>query len=234
MRAAFGFLTVLGGAERPDASTFQWFPVVGIVVGGVLGGVWWASGEVWPSLVAAVIVVAADLVLTGMLHVDGLADTADGLLVHDADRDRRLAIMRAPDVGAYGAATVTVVLLARVAGLAALEPEPLLVAGLWTASRSVVALVPTIVPYARAEGLASGFLGGPARFGPAVGLIAGGVLCVVAIGGPGAAAVAGLVVAVVGVVAAARRFLGGFTGDVLGASVVAGETVGLLVAAARW
>ena len=234
MRAAFGFLTVLGGARRPEASTFHWFPVVGLVVGGVLGGVWWAAGEVWPPLIAAVVVVAADLGLTGMLHFDGLADTADGLLVHDADQDHRLAIMRAPDVGAYGAATVAVVLLARVAGFAALEPEPLLVAGLWTASRSVVALVPTVVPYAREEGLASEFLGGPARLGPAIGLLGGTVLCVLAVDGPGVAAVAGLVLGVAGVVVAARRLVGGFTGDVLGASAVVGETVGLLVAAARW
>jgi adenosylcobinamide-GDP ribazoletransferase len=234
MRAAFGFLTVLGGAQRPDASTFNWFPVVGLVVGGVLGGVWWAAGEVWPPLIAAVIVVAVDLVLTGMLHVDGLADTADGLLVHDADRDRRLTIMRAPDVGAYGAATVAIVLLARVAGFSALDPEPLLVVGLWTASRSVVALVPLMVPYAREEGLASGFLGAQAWIGPALGIVGGGILCVVAIGGPGAAALAALVLAAAGVVFAAHRRLGGFTGDVLGASVVAGETVGLLVAAARW
>ena len=234
MRAAFGFLTVLGGARSPEPSTFQWFPVVGLVVGGVLGGAWWAAAEVWPPAIAAVIVVALDLALTGMLHVDGLADTADGLLVHDADRDRRLAIMRTPDVGAYGVAAVAVVLLGRVAGLAALDPEPLLVAGLWTASRSLVALVPSAVPYAREEGLASSFLGGSARLGPALGLAVGVILCALAIGGPGLAAAAGLVVGVGAVVAAARRRLGGFTGDVLGASAVVGETVGLLVAAARW
>ncbi|HYF47729.1 MAG TPA: adenosylcobinamide-GDP ribazoletransferase [Acidimicrobiales bacterium] len=234
MRAAFGFLTVLGGARRPTGSTFQWFPVVGLVVGGLVGGAWWLAEELWPPLLAAVLVVAVDLALTGLLHVDGLADTTDGLVVHDADPERRLAIMRAPDVGAYGAAVVAVVLMARVAGLASIEPEPLLVAGLWTASRSFVALVPLVVPYARQEGLAAPFLEGRARLGPTVGLIVGGTLCAVALGGPGLAAGAGLVVAAVLVTVAARRRLGGFTGDVLGACAVVGETVGLLVAGARW
>ena len=234
MRAAFGFLTVLGGARRPDPSTFRWFPVVGLAVGGAVGAAWWASGELWPPLVAAVVVVAVDLALTGLLHVDGLADTADGLIVHGTDRDRRLEIMRTPDVGAYGAAAVALALLARVAGLAALTPEPLLIAGLWTASRSGMALVPSVVPYAREEGLASSFLGGPARLSAAVGLLVGGGLCAVALGGPGVAALAGLLIAVALVVVAAHRRIGGFTGDVLGASAVAGETVGLLVASARW
>jgi len=234
MRSAFGFLTVLGGPKAPSASAFQWFPVVGLVVGGLVGGAWWGAGELWPPVVAAVLVVALDLALTGLLHVDGLADTADGLLVHDADAERRLAIMRAPDIGAYGAATVTLALLARVAGLAAIEPEPLLAAGLWTASRSTVALVPLAVPYAREEGLASPFLAGRSPVGPLLGLIGASVLCVLAIGGPGAAAVAGLLLGAAVVVAAARRRVGGFTGDVLGAAVVAGETVGLLVAAAKW
>jgi len=234
MRSAFGFLTVLGGATAPSASAFQWFPLVGLVVGGLVGGGWWAAGELWPPLVAAVLVVGLDLALTGLLHVDGLADTADGLLVHDADQERRLAIMRAPDIGAYGAATVGIVLLARVAGFAALAAEPLLVAGLWTASRSTVALVPQVVPYAREEGLATPFLAGRSPVGPLVGLVGGAVLCALAVGGPGLAAFAGLLLATALVVVAARRRVGGFTGDVLGAALVAGETVGLLVAAAKW
>jgi adenosylcobinamide-GDP ribazoletransferase len=90
------------------------------------------------------------------------------------------------------------------------------------------------VPYARAEGgLASAFLGG--RPGPvaAVGASCSIVLGAVALGGRGVAAVAAVALAGAAVVAFARRRLGGFTGDVLGAAGVIGETVGLLVAAVR-
>lgn len=234
MRAAFGFLTSIPAAVPPTSRTLAWFPLVGLVLGTATGGVWWAASEMWPPLVAAVVVVAADLALTGMLHVDGLADTADGLLVHGADPGRRLEIMRAPDVGAYGAAVVALVLVARVAGLAATAPSVLLVAGVWAASRSLMALVPALVPYARTDGLASSLLGAPRPVLALGGIVAGGALAAVAVGPPGALAVVTLVAAGGVVVVAARRHVGGFTGDVLGAAGVVGETTALLVLAARW
>jgi len=58
----------------------------------------------WP--LAAALVLVADLALTGMLHVDGLADAADGLLPHHRDTARRLEVMAAPNVGAFGVAVV--------------------------------------------------------------------------------------------------------------------------------
>jgi len=82
MRRAFSFLTVLGRGTAPDGATLRWFPVVGLVLGAAVGGVWWGADRVLPPLVAAGVVVLVDLALTGMLHVDGLADSADGLLPH--------------------------------------------------------------------------------------------------------------------------------------------------------
>jgi adenosylcobinamide-GDP ribazoletransferase len=232
---AVGFLTVLGRPSAPTPAALPWFPVVGAGLGAVLGGLWWVAEGIWPPLVAAGVVVAADLALTGLLHADGLADTGDGLLPPLA-RERRLAVMAAPDTGAFGASVLVVTLLLRVAALAAIAPSGLLLAGLWCASRSLLAVVATTVPYARPTGgLASPFLGGPRRRRlPVVGLL-------VAAGLAGAwSPAAGLLAAVVGlaagagVVGLARRRLGGFTGDVLGATAMIVETVGLVVAAARW
>src|SRR5436853_631124 len=74
VRRALAFLTPLpvGTTTPPDRRTLAWFPVVGALIGGVLGGVWWMAERVWPSPVAAGVVVAADLALTGLLHLDGL------------------------------------------------------------------------------------------------------------------------------------------------------------------
>src|SRR5690349_17191095 len=97
-----GLLTTLGrrgGSLR--ARALGWFPVLGAALGALVGACWWGAGRAWTPWPAAVLVVVVDLAVTGMLHVDGLADSADGLLPH-ADRERRLAIMRAPDVGAFG------------------------------------------------------------------------------------------------------------------------------------
>lgn len=231
MREALAFLTPLGRAVAPTPRALPWFPVVGFLVGGAVGGVWWGAGEVWSPLVAAALAVTADLALTGMLHLDGLADAADGLLPH-LERRRRLEVMRRPDVGAYGVAAVGAVLLLRWSALASVSPEPLAVAGLWSASRAAMAVAATTVPYARERGLASAFR--PAGWvAPLVlGAGLGGAGAAVGVGPVGAAAVASVGAAAAAVVALARVRVGGFTGDVLGAAGVTGETVGLLVVAA--
>lgn len=240
MRQALGFLTPFGGARTPTSRTFAWFPAVGALLGGVLGAVWWGADRLWPRPVAAAIVVAADLAVTGMLHMDGLVDAADGLLPH-LDRARRLEVMGTPDAGAFGICVAGAVLLLRWVALASLAPSALLLAGTWCVSRTSMAVVAMVVPYARAGsggGLASAFLpeggrGAPVAIG-GFGLLLGGGLIVAWKAGPGAAVLAAAVVAVAAVTGLARRRVGGFTGDVLGAAGVVAETVGLVVAAARW
>lgn len=231
MLSALGFLTVFGGARTPDRTTFVFFPVVGALIGGALAGIWIISTELWSPAVAAVVVVAADLAITGMLHADGLADSADGLLAH-LSRERRLEVMSAPDVGAFALAVVPVVLLARWAPLATDLVEPLSLVGVWAVSRTVLAVVPTLVPYARHGGLASAMLPG-ARPWLGLWLVPALAVLVLAQGTTGAAAFVAMLVAAAGVVLLARRRIGGFTGDVLGAAAVLTETVALLALAAR-
>ena len=238
MRAAIAFLTPLGGARPPSRRALYWFPVVGAVIGLALGGIWWGADRLWPPLVTAALVVAADLVITGLLHIDGLADSGDGLIA-PMDRARRLDVMADPTTGAFGVATVAIVLVLRVAALTAITPAPLLLAAVWCASRTVMAVIARTLPYARTNGLASAFLGGrplPVALGgtllaSALAIAGGGHLesrsvAVLAVGA--CLATGGLVAAL------AHRRLGGFTGDVLGAAGVLGETVALLVLAARW
>lgn len=231
MLSALGFLTVFGGARTPDRSTFVFFPLVGALIGAALAGVWLVSTDLWSPGVAAVVVVAADLAITGMLHADGLADSADGLLPH-LPRERRLEVMAAPDVGAFALAVVPVVLLARWAALATDLVEPLSLIGVWAVSRTVLAVVPALVPYARDRGLASAMLPG-ARGWIGLWLVPAGALLVAAEGLTGAVALAAMLGAAAGIVVLARRRVGGFTGDVLGAAAVLAETVALLALAAR-
>jgi len=146
------------------------------------------------------------------------------------DLDRRLEVMTQPDVGAFALGVVPAVLLLRWAALAGGEVPALALVGTWAAARTVVAVVPALVPYARGEGLASPFLAGAGRW-IALALLPAGALLVIASGWVGAAALAALVVAAAGVVGLARRRLGGFTGDVLGAAIVLGETAALLALA---
>jgi adenosylcobinamide-GDP ribazoletransferase len=261
MRGALGFLTAFGGAAVPDRRSVVWFGPVGGLVGLLVGLVWWGAGELWPALLAAVLAVVADAALTGMLHLDGLADTADGLLP-PLDRPRRLAVMSDPQAGVFAVVALTLVLALQVTSLALLTPDPLLIAALWAASRAAMGLTLSLVPYARAGtaldptpttaadpaprtstgpspapttgGLASVFVGTP----PWPSAVAGAAaLAAAALAGgwpAGPAAAVALVAGAGGVVVLARHRLGGFTGDVLGAAGVVGQTCALVVAAARW
>jgi adenosylcobinamide-GDP ribazoletransferase len=247
MRRAWSFLTPFGGAADPAPSALAWFPLVGAIIGLGVGGIWWAARRAWAPPAAAAIAVIADAALTGLLHLDGLADAADGLLP-PMTRARRLEVMADPRIGAFGAAGLAVVLLARFGAFASMAASPLAVAGLWSGSRTAMAVTARTVPYARPGGLASAFLPTPAtagdrptaraRSGSAV-LGLGGLLLAVGLaiagrGTHGLAAVGAEVVVAAAVTFLAWRRLGGFTGDVLGAAAVAGETAGLLALALRW
>jgi adenosylcobinamide-GDP ribazoletransferase len=191
--------------------------------------------------VAAALVVIADLGLTGMLHFDGLMDSADGLLP-PLEPHRRLEVMADPRVGAFGVAAGIAVLLARWAALAALRPGILLLGGLWCLSRTAMAVVVRTQPYARPEGLAAPFgavASNAARLArrwvpQVVGVALAGALLVLWRPGPGAAAGAVAAVVAAAVIVLARRRINGYTGDVLGACGVLAESAGLIVAAARW
>jgi adenosylcobinamide-GDP ribazoletransferase len=231
------FLTPFGGATTPSPAALEWFPVVGAAMGLALGGWWWLVDRAWSNAVSAGLVVAGDLALTGLLHLDGLADTADGLLPA-LPRERRLQAMTDPGVGAFGTGVVVVTLLLRFGAFVALRPSILLVGALWCASRTTMAVAARVVPYARAEGLATAFLSDAPGHSvdriALVGVVIAGGLAGLGRQGVGVMAVLAEVAAAVGVVELARRRVGGFTGDVLGAAGMVGETVGLLVAAARW
>jgi adenosylcobinamide-GDP ribazoletransferase len=244
MRRALAFLTPFGGAAVPASGTLDWFPVVGAVIGLAVGGVWWVAARAWPPAAAAGVVILSDVVLTGYLHLDGLADAADGLLP-PMPRERRLEVMADPAVGAFGAVTLFVVLLLRFGAFASTVAAPLVVGALWCGSRTAMAVVARSVHYARPGGLATAFLEGggdgtspPRRAAAVVPGVLGGLLtlgmAVVGRGVHGVAAVGAEAVGIAVVVVFARRRIGGYTGDVLGAAGVFGETIGLLVLAAKW
>lgn len=230
MLAALSFLTPFGGARTPTPRAVKWFPVVGALLGLVLGLVWQGASEVWVFVLPAALVVVVDLALTGMLHADGLVDSADGLLPH-LDRDRRLEVMAQPDVGAFGVTVLAGVLLLRWAALLSFyEPDVMLLVALWMTSRSVMAIGLTSMDYARGDGLATAFRGGASWVVFAAPFAAVALVHDV----PRGTAVAAAVAAGTGVLLLARRRIGGFTGDVLGAAGMVAETAGLLVAAAAW
>jgi adenosylcobinamide-GDP ribazoletransferase len=234
--AAASFLTRLpfgghlgGGAEGVSRGCWT-FPLVGAAAGTLTAAVAIVADGGLPPLAAATLAVAAGLLLTGALHLDGLADSADSL--GGGSRERALEIMRDHAVGAYGAAAIVLDLILRIALVAALLERsdalvPLLVAG--AISRAAAVPLALALPYAHAApgpGAAlSGRLRGR-RVAFAVAIAA--TLAIVAAGTDGLVtlALAAAVVAVLG--GFAKRRLGGITGDLLGATIELVELTVLL------
>ena len=237
-REAASFLTTIvdsDGSISPRA--LRYFPAVGFSLGLIEGALWSLLRRRGRSSVAPSIVVFADLALTGGLHLDGLADSADGLLAHLPAKDR-LEIMSEPALGTFGVLALIASVLSRRDGLAAMEPSPLLLASVLCASRSLMVCGMCMLPSARRDGLASHLHPGEDRFGPsffiALGSIALSVpLAFLARGVRGASGLVTGLVAGFGVLVLGRRRLGGYTGDVLGAAGAVCEAVSLLAMAKR-
>lgn len=210
-----------------------WFPVVGLALGALLAGAALAAAALVPAPVGAVVVVGAWAALTGGLHLDGLADTADGL-GGGFGREAALAIMRDARIGAYGVTAVVLVVALKLAALASLSP-PLAGRGLLAVSalaRLGPVLLARLVPPARAEGAGRAFAGSVTARALALGSLVAGAAAVGSLG-PWGLLLLGLTGAgAAGFGAYLRRRLGGHTGDCLGALVEATEAGLLAVLAA--
>jgi adenosylcobinamide-GDP ribazoletransferase len=111
---ALGFLTRIavrmGPIEASDyARALFWFPTVGALLAAILATAFWVSSGWLSAHVAAALTLALWVWLTGGLHADGLADTADGLSAAHGNPARALEVMRDPRVGAHGALSLVVV-----------------------------------------------------------------------------------------------------------------------------
>jgi adenosylcobinamide-GDP ribazoletransferase len=218
-------------------------PLVAVIPAAAASIVCWAAITAGLTpLVAAVLAVGAIALTTRGLHLDGLADTADGLAA-GYDCERALAVMRRGDVGPAGVVTLVLVVLAQVAALdAALRAGPggaLVVALAVIAGRATLPLACARgVPAARPDGLGAAVAGTVPR--PVVLLVLAVVALVAALGCAaaglpawrGAAAVVAAALVAGLLVRRTVHRLGGVTGDVLGACVETATAAALLVLAA--
>jgi adenosylcobinamide-GDP ribazoletransferase len=208
------------------------FPLVGAALGGLVGGTAAALSLVLPALLAATLAVAIELCLTGALHVDGLADSADGLAGRDPEH--ALAIMRDHSLGTYGASALALDLLAKTVALAVLAEHAAIlpVVAAFAVARTTPLLLAAALPYARPGPGTGRLLADRLRIRDALAVVTlATVLAVLAAGPLGAAALLCLLTVTAGVGVLARHRLGGVTGDVMGAAVELTATLALAVAA---
>lgn len=117
--SALSFLSILPGTNHNplESRMVMHFPLVGLLIGGLLIGVDWIGALVFPSPLRCIVDVLFLAVITGALHLDGLADSADGLFSH-RPRNRVLEIMKDPRVGVMGVLAVIFCFLLKTGGIA--------------------------------------------------------------------------------------------------------------------
>jgi adenosylcobinamide-GDP ribazoletransferase len=239
LRASILFLTRLRYGPTPPVegaaiARAAWaFPIAGILVG-LIGAVIYLLAHrlglpPWPS---AALSVAGTMAITGCLHEDGLADTADGF-GGGRTRELKLDIMRDSRIGAFGVCALVLSILLRVSALANLADTSLVVTALIAAHGAARATLPVFmyfVPPARQEGL-SASAGQPPRDGVIAAAVLGVVIVALCLGPVLAIAALILVVATVALLAwLSLAQIDGQTGDVLGAVEQISEIAILLIA----
>lgn len=234
--SAMRFLTVIPIPFKKDApfvpkAAVPFFPVAGLVIGVILALLDWFFGWCFNRTIAAALDVAILICLTGALHIDGLADSGDGLFSHKPTL-KALEIMRDSRIGSMGMATVVVVLLIKFAALTGIESHRFLMLLLIPAlTRTGLVFAMLRLPYLRKEdGLAGPFFVSslPWLFVVVLLLV---LAALVYTGLTGLIVIAGYLVSTVLIMLFYHKRMGGVTGDMLGAMIEVQEAFLLLLAA---
>ena len=214
------------------------FPIAGALVGLVGAAAAIAGNAIGlPAVASALLALAATMAMTGALHEDGLADTADGL-GGGRMRERKLEIMKDSRIGSYGVLALIVGVGLRAAALASADEDTRLhllgaLVAAHAGSRALLPLLMRALPSVRPGGLAAS-VGVPSSLSSIMALVLGTAAVFWGLGD--VLGLIGFVAAAIGMVvvgALARRQLGGYTGDVLGAAQQVGEIILLLAAVAQ-
>lgn len=229
---AVGLLTRIPVPLAHGGASAVWaYPVAGLVVGagaGLVALLALATGTA-PGI-AAGLAIATQIILTGALHEDGLADSADGLW-GGWEKERRLEIMRDSRIGAYGVLALVVSVLVRWAALTVLFGEgwvllPLLAAGVL--SRAPMGVLMWALPNARGHGL-SNRVGRPKGRAVLAGLGLAFLIACLTIGRVAVLLAVLLAIATAFAAMIAKAKIGGQTGDILGATQQLSEIAVLIV-----
>ncbi|MEY2478708.1 MAG: adenosylcobinamide-GDP ribazoletransferase [Actinomycetota bacterium] len=219
---AAAFLTRVPVGRRPDgpppSAAVRWFSVVGALVGLASAVVYWAGDWLAGASVGAAVAVAAQVLVTGAFHEDGLADTADA--AGGWSRDERFRILDDPRHGTYGVLALVLAVVVRVAAVAALTTDEAWVAlpAVHALSRGAAVVLMGLVPPASEEGLGAASVRSLANADVVAGAALGAVFGTVLLGVWVLPVLAAIAVVAGAMAAYARRTLGGIAGDLLGAT----------------
>ncbi|HUO05872.1 MAG TPA: adenosylcobinamide-GDP ribazoletransferase [Candidatus Binataceae bacterium] len=224
LRLAISFLTIVPvideqpTSEAAVARSFAWFPIVGFMIGAALCAEDKLLASIFGQTIRSVLIVLSLTILTGAIHLDGLADTADALGA-GWNRERALEILRDSRVGTFGVAAIFFDLSLKVLALATLAGRHRMLA-LFMApgiSRMSMVIVADSIEYLRTTGAGTALVGGDEtrRLMRACVTVAAVLCLTLSIRGLGATVIA--MAAALMMRSFYRRWLGGVTGDLIGA-----------------
>ncbi|MHB8117792.1 MAG: adenosylcobinamide-GDP ribazoletransferase [Methanothrix sp.] len=206
------------------------FPLVGLALGVILGGVAYMTGQALSANLVAIVVIVAIYKLCGINHIDGLADFGDGVIAHGT-REKKVQAMKDVSLGTGGAVFMAIILLAAFATVSdiprALLPQALLVAEV-SAKEAMICFAAFSTSLQKGFGQIMIERTGMRQF--LLGLVISAVLCAAALGPLGLAALAAAQAAALYMVLVAKRNFGGATGDGIGATNEVARVVALAVA----
>ncbi len=219
--------------DRTFGAALAWYPLVGLVIGALLLGIDMALGAILPAGPASALVLATLALLSGGLHLDGVADTADGMAIQ-GDRAARLGVMSEGNTGPAGVMALVLVLLIQWAGIASLEGPVRAAAILLAPALARWSVVPVVVLFrpARPRGLGHALHQGAWPLAAPIATVTAGGAAVFlfGLGGIVLISMAGLLALIVAW--SASRMLGGVTGDTYGACIEVAFAAVILAAAA--
>ena len=203
--------------EEKLGKSIKYFPLVGAIIGIFLYGINILAGKITENRqIAAIIIIIAEIFITGLIHIDGLADTADGLFSY-AEKEKILEIMKDPRVGTNGAVALILYFMTKVILLSEIRPEYIILYPV--ISRMSTSINAGLGEYARKNGMSNGIIGKNGKKEAVISIIITMILSFTILKAKGLIILIFAILFILLLMKGVKRKIGGITGDTMGASL---------------
>jgi len=203
--------------EEKLGKSIKYFPLVGAIIGIFLYGINILAGKITVNRqIAAIIIIIVEIFITGLIHIDGLADTADGLFSY-AEKEKILEIMKDPRVGTNGAVALILYFMTKVILLSEIRPEYIILYPV--ISRLSTSINAGLGEYARKNGMSNGIIGKNGKKEAGISIIITMILSFIILKVKGLIILIFAILFILLLMKGVKRKIGGITGDTMGASL---------------
>ena len=203
--------------EEKLGKSIKYFPLVGAIIGIFLYGINILAGKITENRqIAAIIIIIAEIFITGLIHIDGLADTADGLFSY-AEKEKILEIMKDSRVGTNGAVALILYFMTKVILLSEIRPEYIILYPV--ISRLSTSINAGLGEYARKNGMSNGIIGKNGKKEAVISIIITMILSFIILKAKGLIILIFAILFILLLMKGVKRKIGGITGDTMGASL---------------